>query len=66
MDHSSLVYKVDISVWSSLLSSLMLLNIRMCFLLNTEPKLSRLQKVDFVSFYFLSFLFSFLFLELWD
>jgi len=66
MDHSSLVYKVDISVWSSLLSSLMLLNIRMCFLLNTEPKLSRLQKVDFVSFYFLSFLFSFPFLELWD
>ena len=38
MDHCSLVYKVDISVWSSLLSSLVLLNTRVCLLLNIESK----------------------------
>jgi len=38
MDHRSLVYKVDISIWSSLLSFLVLLNIRVCLLLNTESK----------------------------
>ena len=38
MDHHSLVYKVDISVWSSLSSSLVLLNTRGCLLLNTESE----------------------------
>ena len=39
MDHCSLVYKIDVSVWNSLSSSLMLLNTRVCLLLNTESKL---------------------------
>jgi len=39
MDYYSLVYKVDVYVWSSLSSSLMLLNTRVCLLLNTKkPK----------------------------
>jgi len=38
IDHCSLVYKIDVSVWSSLLSSLVLFNIRVCLLLNTESK----------------------------
>ena len=38
MGHYSLVYKVDISVWSSLLSSFVLLNIRVYLSLNTKLK----------------------------
>ena len=38
MDHCSLVYKIDVSVWSSLSSSLVLLNIKVCLLLNTKSK----------------------------
>ena len=40
MDHCSLVYKVDVSIQSSLLSSLVLLNTRICLLLNTESKVT--------------------------
>ena len=36
MDHHSLVYKVDVSVQSSLLSSLMSLNTRVVFHFNTK------------------------------
>jgi len=38
MGHCSLVYKIDVSVWSSLLSSLVLPNTRVCLSLNTELK----------------------------
>ena len=33
MNHCSLVYKIDVSIWSSLLSSLVLLNTKVCLLL---------------------------------
>ena len=39
MDYCSLVYKVNVSVQSSLSSSLVLLNTKVCLLLNTESKL---------------------------